>query len=137
MPSHIVTFAAALGLLTLVASSAQAAGNAQTGARIFKKCLSCHRIGPGAHTVVGPELNGVVGRKAASLPDYPYSPALKKSGITWDEGTLTKYLHDPRGFIPGVRMTFRGLDRDQDIADVIAYLERFDADGNQKGATSK
>jgi cytochrome c len=130
MTLRFVTFAVALGV-ALMPLAAHAAVDPVKGARIFKKCLACHRIGPGAKTVVGPELNGVVGRKAASLPDYPYSPALKNSGLTWDVATLSEYLKSPRALVPGVRMTFPGLPKDEDIADVIAYLEQFDAAGNQ------
>ena len=119
-----------VGLVTVAAAApAVAAGDPDKGAKIFKKCLACHRIGPGAATLVGPELNGVVGRKAGTLPDYPYSPALKNSGLTWDEPTLTQYLRAPRALVPGVRMTFPGLPKDEDIANVIAYLKTFDASG--------
>jgi cytochrome c len=119
------------GLLTIAtATSALAAGDAEKGKTVFKKCLACHRIGPEAKTLVGPELNGVVGRKAGSIEGYSYSKAMLNSGVTFDEATLTQYLRNPRGMIPGINMTFPGLPKDEDIADVIAYLKTFNADGS-------
>ncbi len=132
MRRDIATLASAAALAALAAAitPAAAAGDPARGATIFLKCRACHRIGPGARTVVGPELNGVVGRKAGSLADYPYSSVLKQSGITWDEATLTRWLHGPRTLVPGTRMTFAGIAGDEDVADVIAYLKTFDAAGN-------
>ena len=123
----------AVALLALLPLAAHAGGDADKGKAVFKKCLPCHRIGPGAKTLVGPELNGVVGRKAASIEGYGYSKAMRKSGLTFDEATLTQYLHGPRAMIPGINMTFPGIPKDQDIADVIAYLKTFKADGSPAG----
>ena len=88
----------ALSALALVASAgaAVADGDAAGGENpTFRVCKTCHRIGESAKNFVGPELNGVVGRKAGSVPGYNYSDANKNSGVTWDEATLTKYLHQP------------------------------------------
>jgi cytochrome c len=121
------------GTLTAVVpafgQSAPPAGNAESGATVFKKCLACHQVGPEARNSIGPVLNGVVGRRAGTFPGYSYSLANKNSGLTWDEATLTLYLHAPRTLVPGTKMSFPGLPNDQDIADVIAYLKQFDADG--------
>ncbi len=76
-------------------------------------------------------LNGIVGRKAGTYPDYNYSSAIRDSGLVWDEPTLTTYLRAPRKVVPGTRMTFAGLKKDKDIADVIAFLKQFDANGTQ------
>lgn len=120
----------AMTLLLLAAGSAAAlAGDPEAGAIVFKKCAICHAIGPGAANKVGPHLNGIVGRPAGSVPDYNYSDVNKHSGIVWDEATLTVYLADPRGMLPGTKMTFAGLSKDADIANVIAYLARFGPDG--------
>lgn len=121
-----------LFLLALLAPplAAHADGDPAKGAAVFKKCMPCHRIGPGAQTVVGPELNGVVGRKAGSVEGYPYSKAMLNSGVTFDEATLARYLKGPRAMIPGINMTFAGIPKDQDIADLIAYLKTFKADGS-------
>jgi cytochrome c len=124
---------AAAGLLALagtaLAQETLPAGNPEAGAKVFKKCLACHRIGEGAKNAVGPVLNGVVGRAAGTYPGYNYSQANLASHIVWDEATLTKYLPDPRGFLPGTKMTFAGLKEPQDVADVIAFLKQFNADG--------
>jgi len=105
-------------------------GDPAAGRTIFQKCAACHSVGPGAINKVGPILNGIVGQKAAIVPGYDFSDAMKKSGVTWDEKTLAEYLRGPRAMIPGVKMTFVGLQRDQDIANVIAYLKTFKLDGS-------
>ena len=120
--------------LALAASGrvAVAAGNAAAGETTFKACRTCHRIGEGATNFVGPELNGVVGRKAGSVSGYHYSDANRNSDLIWDEATLTKYLRSPREVVPGTKMAFPGLKSDDDIANVIAYLNQFGPDGKKK-----
>ncbi len=110
-------------------NAAAHAGDPVAGEKVFAKCKVCHAIGPGATNKVGPELNGVVGRMAGSVSGYNYSEANRTSGIVWSEEELTPYLHDPRGVVPGTKMTFAGLKKDEDVANVIAYLAQFDADG--------
>ena len=107
------------------------AGDAAAGEQTFKKCKACHQIGATAKNAVGPVLNGVVGRPAGKIADYAYSDANKGSGLTWDETTLSKYLKDPRGVVPGTKMTFPGLSNDSDVDNVIAYLKQFGADGTK------
>jgi cytochrome c2 len=76
--------------------------DAAEGEKVYnQKCKVCHQIGDGAKNFVGPELNGVIGRKTGSVPDYNYSDANKSSGITWDEATLNEYLTNPKAKIPG------------------------------------
>jgi cytochrome c len=111
--------------------AAQDTGDPAAGEKVFAKCRVCHQIGEGAKNAVGPELNGVVGRKAGSVPGYSYSTANKSSGITWDEATLKRYLKDPRGVVPGTKMLFPGLSKEKDIDDVIAYLRQFGLDGKK------
>jgi cytochrome c len=113
------------------ASSAALAQDAAAGEVVFKKCKVCHQIGDGAKNMVGPVLNGVVGRPAGTYPGYNYSEANKTSGITWDEATLMVYLHDPKAKVPGTKMTFPGLASDDDIKNVIAYLKTFGPDGKK------
>ena len=98
------------------------AGDAAKGKRVFVKCLSCHSVKAGQNKV-GPSLNGIVGRDAGSVDGFKYSDANKNSGITWTEATLFEYLEDPRAYIPGTKMIFPGLPKEQDRADVIAYLK--------------
>ena len=120
----------ALGAVLLAGSvGAASAQDAALGEKVFLKCKACHQIGEGAKDAVGPVLNGVVGRKAGTYPDYNYSDANKNSGITWDEATLKEYLKNPRAKVPGTKMIFTGLPKDEDVDNVIAYLKHFGADG--------
>ena len=134
MNSTMLGFATAM-LAAVGSTHAQDAspGNAAAGATVFKRCMACHAVGPDAKNGVGPVLNGVVGRAAGTYPGYDYSTANKNSGLTWDEPTLATYLHAPRKLVPGTKMTFAGLSKDQDIADVIAYLKQFNAQGQKVG----
>jgi cytochrome c len=124
---------AGIAALALVASvGVAAAQDAAAGEVVFSKCRACHQIGEGAHNLVGPVLNGVVGRKAGTYPDYSYSTANKTSGLTWDEATLTRYLKSPKTVVPHTKMSFPGLESDADIANVIAFLKRYGPDGKTK-----
>lgn len=106
-------------------------GHPDAGATVFKKCMACHQVGPNARNGIAPVLNGVVGRPAGQYPNYGYSSANKNSGLIWDEPTLARYLRAPAEVIPGTKMIFPGLKKDQEISDVIAYLKQFAADGQQ------
>ena len=121
------TIASAMTLIALIAPTAAcAAGDAVHGAQVYKTCGICHSFdanGP------GPKHAGVFGRTAGSVPDYAYSPALKKSGIVWNEQTLDKWLTDPSVLVPGTKMFYR-LKSPQDRADVIEYLK-------EKGGVTK
>ena len=119
------------GMLALILLSTPAlAANPADGKASFARCGICHRIGEGAKNVVGPELNGVVGRPAGSVAGYAYSQAMKTSGKTWDEASLRAYLAAPSAFIPGSMMTFAGFRDPAVIDDVIAYLKTFKPDGS-------
>jgi cytochrome c len=118
--NQLFHFLLALGLAWPIA--ARAAGDAEAGRRAFARCASCHQVGPNAHSAFGPQLNGVLGRRAGSLPDYRYSDAMKRSGIVWDEQTLSAFLKSPGDLVPGTRMRFFGIGDEQRIADLIAYL---------------
>jgi cytochrome c len=119
------------GAMLIASIGAAAAQDAAAGEKVFAKCKICHQIGEGAKNMVGPVLNGVVGRKAGSYPDYHYSDANKSSGITWDEATLKEYLKDPKAKVPGTKMVFPGLPSEQDIDNVVAYLKQFGPDGKK------
>lgn len=105
-------------------SSAWADGDATAGATVFAQCSACHAVGAGAQNSVGPVLNGVVGRPAGTYPSYRYSSAMRKSGLTWDEATLTQYLKGPDKLVPGSKMVFPGIANDADLANVIAFLKQ-------------
>jgi len=100
------------------------------GAVIFKKCGICHKIGPGATNLVGPELDGLDGRHSGSVAGFNYSDANKNSGIVWNEQTFAEYIKDPRAKIPGTKMVFAGIKNEQAAKDLWAYLKQFDAQGN-------
>ena len=119
------TLAGALTVtLVLAAGGALAEGDEARGERLFnQQCKACHTLDKGGHNLVGPNLHGLFGRKAGSA-DYQYSDAMKKSGIVWDETTLTEYLKDPKGKVPGTKMTYIGLRQEQQQQDMIAFLEK-------------
>jgi cytochrome c len=124
----------ALALLAAAAivQAAQAAGDPAMGEQVFKQCLPCHAIGPGATNKVGPELNGLEGRHSGSAPAYSYSAANKNSGITWDEASFKDYIKDPRAKIPGTKMIFPGVKDEKQADNLWAYLKQFGPDGNKK-----
>jgi cytochrome c len=126
-----MTQRAAASLVLLLLSAMPAfAGDPAAGELVFKRnCTICHAVGPGAANKTGPELNGIIGRKAGSAPGYNYSDANKSSGITWDEATFTKYIANPKGVVPGTKMTFPGLKNEGDIGNLVAYLQQFGPDG--------
>jgi cytochrome c len=126
---------ATLAMALLAAAAMAPAARAQdaaAGEQVFRKCLPCHAVGPGAKNKVGPELNGLDGRHSGSAPGYSYSAANKNSGITWNEATFKEYIKDPRGKIPSTKMIFAGIKKEKDIADLWAYLKQFGADGKKK-----
>jgi cytochrome c len=127
----------ALSALVIMGSSAAAtaalAQDAEAGKASFNKCLACHAIGEGAKNKVGPELNGLDGRKSGTAADYNYSDANKNSGITWNEAQFKEYIKDPKAKIPGTKMVFAGIKNEKEVNDLWAYLSQFDKDGNVKG----
>jgi cytochrome c len=113
-----------LGLLLLMAAAtlAQGAGDAARGAQTFRQCMACHSIAEGEH-LTGPSLGHVWNHKAATAEGFQrYSEALKRSGVTWNEATLDKWLASPQKLVPGTSMTFAGLQKPQARQDIIAYL---------------
>ena len=117
-------------LLPLLAQPA-AAQDAAAGERSFTKCRACHQIGPGARNLVGPELNGLIGRHSGAVEGYSYSAANKNSGLTWDEATFAEYIKDPKAKIPGTKMIFVGIKNEKEIQDLTAFLKQFDKDGKK------
>lgn len=126
-----ITTALILAALSLGAAPAQAS-DAAAGEKVFNKCKACHQVGEKARNRVGPVLNGIVGRAAGSAEGFRYSDALSESGLTWDEATLAAFLADPKATVPGNKMAFPGLRKDEEIADVIAFLASYDADGSRQ-----
>ena len=124
----IITVAVAMAA-TMGAVQAQ---DVAAGEQSFKKCIACHRIGEGAKNLVGPQLNGLDGRKSGTAPDYNYSDANKNSGITWNAQTFADYIKDPRGKIPSTKMIFPGIKNEKEVGDLWAYIAQFSADGKKK-----
>ncbi|MEM1004756.1 MAG: cytochrome c family protein [Pseudomonadota bacterium] len=96
-------------------------GDISAGKKVFRKCQACHQLKPGRHGV-GPSLHGIMGATAGAAEDYRYSGPMQQSGIVWTAATLTDFLSDPRGTIPGNRMQFKGLKKNKDIVNLIAFL---------------
>ncbi len=118
---YLVVLTAVVTLTT--AGVAHADGDAARGEKRFEECAACHKMAPGEDNV-GPSLHGVFGRKAGTLTDFRYSPALKRSGITWTPQTLDTFLADPQKVVPANRMPYAGLADTSDRADLIAYLQK-------------
>ena len=123
-------FALAVGCCLAGAVTAHAQ-DAASGERVFNQCKACHHVGEAARNGIGPQLNGLFGRKAGTVEGYAYSPANKGSSVVWDHATFTDYIKDPKARMPGNKMTYAGLKNDQQIADLIAYLRQFDASGKR------
>jgi len=126
-----LTFGALVALAMTAAASSAMAQDAAAGKTSFNKCLACHAIGEGAKNKVGPELNGLDGRKSGTAPDYSYSDANKNSGITWNEETFKEYIKDPRAKIPNTKMIFPGIKNEKEAGDLWAYLKQYNADGKK------
>ena len=124
---------AVLAAIALVASTAAAsAQDVAAGEQSFKKCLPCHSVGAGAKNKVGPELNGLDGRKAGATEGFNYTEGNKNSGITWNESVFKEYIKDPRAKIPGTKMVFAGIKNEQEVNDLWAYLKQFGPNGEKK-----
>ena len=118
----------AAGILVVGGAAAWAEGDPEKGADVFKKCRACHLIGEGAKDSVGPNLTGVIGRKAGTSPTYKlYSDNMKElgeKGTVWNDETLDRYLENPKAMVPNGKMAFPGLKDKDDRADVIAYIKK-------------
>ncbi len=107
-------------------------GNPAAGEIVFQKqCEMCHQVGPNAENSKGPVLNGIINRPAGTYPGFGYTPQNRNIRVRWDVAALTRYLKNPKAFVPGTKMFFDGLTSPTDIADVISYLAQFDDQGNR------
>jgi cytochrome c len=114
-----------LGFLLAVEPALAQEGDPVKGKAVFKKCLACHRVETPTN-LVGPHLQGVVGRKAATVAEYNYSPVMqarREGGLVWSEANLAAYLADPQAIVPGTKMVFPGLKKPDEIANLIAFLK--------------
>lgn len=103
------------------AQVAELGGDAEKGAKVYRKCKTCHVIDSEKNRA-GPHQVGIIGRPAGVVDGFKYSKAMAESGLVWDVATIDGYLENPRKFLPGNKMAFPGLKKEQDRKDVIAYL---------------
>ncbi|MDX3924532.1 MAG: cytochrome c family protein [Shinella sp.] len=126
MQYRILLIGASVAILYAFGAQAQE-GDATAGATVFNKCKACHVVDTDKNKV-GPSLNGVVGRTAGTHEGFKYSNAMVeagKAGLVWDEASLREYLHNPKAKVKGTKMAFAGLKKDDEIANLLAYLEQF------------
>ena len=117
---------------SLMAVSGALAQDVTAGKSSFNKCMACHAIGEGAKNKVGPELNGLDGRKSGSAEGYSYSDANKNSGITWSKDQFLEYIKEPKAKIPNTKMVFAGIKNEKEANDLWAFLAQYDKDGKTK-----
>ena len=121
-----------LMVAALTINGAALADDVAEGEQVFKKCKTCHDVGENAKNKVGPVLNGLEGRQSGSIPGYRYSDANKNSGIVWSEAEFLDYIKNPRAKIPGTKMAFVGIKKEDEAKDLWAYLRQFGPDGKKK-----
>ena len=116
------TLALAAAALTLaLGQTARADGDPAKGQKVFGKCKTCHEITSDKNKV-GPTLHRVIGRKAGAVPGFKYSQAMANADVTWDATTIAEYVVKPKDFIPGNKMAFVGLKKEEEIQDLLAYI---------------
>jgi cytochrome c len=118
-----LSLASALLLGTALPAAAQ---DAEAGKRVFNQCRACHTVEAGGRNGVGPNLHGIMGRKAASVQGFNYSAPMKQkgeAGHTWTEENFRAYIANPKEAVPGNRMAYPGLRNEQQMNDLIAYLK--------------
>jgi cytochrome c len=116
-----VALALSAALATMVAGGSALAQDIKRGEKLFEECRACHAMEPNVNNV-GPSLAGVLGRKAAALDDFRYSPAMKRSNIEWNRQTLDAFISEPQKVVPANRMPYSGLPDAKDRADLIAFI---------------
>jgi cytochrome c len=104
--------------------TAYAQGDIKRGEKVFENCRACHAMEKEAPSTVGPSLHGMFGRKAGEGDDFRYSPAMRRSGISWNAQTLDTFIADPQKAVPANRMPFDGIPNARDRADLILYMQQ-------------
>jgi cytochrome c len=114
-------FLAAMAVVAF-STNAFAAGDPVKGKSVFQRCAICHKVEKDGGNGLGPNLFGVVGRKAGTVPGFSYSAAMKGSGIVWSVDKIAAYVTHPAAVVPGNRMAFAGIGNPDQVSDVVAYL---------------
>jgi cytochrome c len=130
LPAAMNKLAALTLAMTLTAGPA-VADDAALGEKVFARCQICHQVGRGAETLVGPALNGLVGRPSGAVGSYPYSEAMRNAHLVWTPDELARFLKNPRQAVAGTKMGFAGLSKPDDVTNLIAYLRQFGPDGSK------
>lgn len=127
MNFKLTSMASAL-VLALMTTGAAAEGDAKKGAKVYKKCKACHDVQKEKNKV-GPHLVNILGRTAGSIEGFKYSKAMAESGIVWDETTMDGFVENPKKYLKGTKMSFRGIKKEQQRKDLIAYFKSLQSDG--------
>lgn len=124
IPARMISSIAAMGILVVGATGAQAAGDPAKGEKVFARCKVCHVLEANGPKKIGPPLHGLFNRHTAAVEGFAYSEALKKADFAWTPEKLDEWLTKPQAFLPGNKMAFPGIPKPEDRADLIAYLEQ-------------
>ncbi len=122
----------ASGAFLLSATSAFADGDFEKGKKVAKKCAACHTLNEGGKNRLGPNLFGILNRKAGTVEGFKYSKAMKNSDIVWDHNTLNEFIAKPKKVVKGTKMSFRGIKKAGKRADLMAYLESLRSEGHDQ-----
>lgn len=130
MRSRLRTLASLLFALPASAFATDA-GDVEAGRALFSECAKCHQVGEGAKNKIGPHLNFLFGRQAATVEGFKYSKSLDRAGgngLEWHADTLSAYIENPRSFASGTRMSYAGMKDESDRANLLAYLRTYSDD---------
>jgi len=119
------------GVLVAASTGAALAQDVAAGEQSFNKCRPCHDVGADAKIKLGPPLNGIDGRKAASFPGFNYSDGMKSSGIVWDKAKFLQWVAGPQAMVTGTRMAFAGIQDEAERQNLWAYVSQFKANGSK------